>query len=576
MKLSRFTLFRNTPFLDMQNTILFSSNAERDKYFDNYGNYDKMVFTQGFNFWNGRGTFKVQKTRQELMGFNYMRFYDAIDGLYYYAFILDTVYINDGMTEVHFMPDFIMTYCQGNKLQQYARHVEVERRHLTKREYEENLLFLKSNGDDLVFNTKEYIFHKQNPLGNNGVLIHSTVNLESDFGTSKEPKMKTSKGGTVDYITSPVDLYLCKTETEFDNVMNYLTSFPWIAQNIQKCILIPSTFFPKELTKVKMNNGQGTDIYRLKKEKFAVSDTFNKGLDMSHTDLLKVLGLRHETEHLLRDSLFSIELTDLKGQILTIDPKYIKDGLAFYYYSIFGYNNQIKVAVKDYTLYNKKGKEGQNLNHTLNISDFDEVPILINSGDLAQAKSAYSRGLQQSKTLSGRVDKIMNGNLQDKLMNSLSFFTGGLSASGLSNLFTNEYETQRELQAQKAEQALNSPIVTNQVSTNALLNKYGIFGIHLFISKVSPRDFENALKYYNKYGFKLDKLDSDLGDIRSQEKCNYFKFKGNWSIPNVDVQAMNVIRTLFESGVCMWHYNAGKYGRNPISNYITSNEWREY
>ena len=52
------------------------------------------------------------------------------------------------------------------------------------------------------------------------------------------------------------------------------------------------------------------------------------------------------------------------------------------------------------------------------------------------------------------------------------------------------------------------------------------------------------------------------------EKCNWLQFKGSWKLPDVDVESMNILRTLFEGGIRFWHYRNGKYGSNPM-------EWQE-
>ena len=51
MKLSTFKLFKNTMFTDMQNTLHFNSNSERDNWFDTHftGN-NTIEFPNSFNY----------------------------------------------------------------------------------------------------------------------------------------------------------------------------------------------------------------------------------------------------------------------------------------------------------------------------------------------------------------------------------------------------------------------------------------------------------------------------------------------------------------------------------------------
>ena len=77
MKLSQFTLYKNTNFTDMQNTLHFNSNTERDNWFSSYFTDNNVItFSHPFNFRYDRGTLKVPMDMNELQGFNYCQFID--------------------------------------------------------------------------------------------------------------------------------------------------------------------------------------------------------------------------------------------------------------------------------------------------------------------------------------------------------------------------------------------------------------------------------------------------------------------------------------------------------------------
>ena len=70
MKLSQFTLYKNTNFTDMQNTLHFNSNNERDQWFNSYFTGNNVIkFTNPFNFRYDRGTLKVPIVMNDLQGF---------------------------------------------------------------------------------------------------------------------------------------------------------------------------------------------------------------------------------------------------------------------------------------------------------------------------------------------------------------------------------------------------------------------------------------------------------------------------------------------------------------------------
>ena len=71
MKLTSFTFYKDTLFTDMQNTVHFNSDSERDKWFNTYfDNNHKIVFEHPFNMRRDRAQLKVPRGFEELLGYN--------------------------------------------------------------------------------------------------------------------------------------------------------------------------------------------------------------------------------------------------------------------------------------------------------------------------------------------------------------------------------------------------------------------------------------------------------------------------------------------------------------------------
>src|SRR5690606_15007929 len=130
-----FTFYKNTPFTDFTNTILFSSNEERDKYF-NY-RFESISFLNiRFNFIRDRGIVKITTPYHAMAGVNYCRFTSDFEpDVTYYAYVMDYKYLNDDTTEVQLLIDGIMTFCQGDTLSKF-NNLRVTRKHLSRHEYE--------------------------------------------------------------------------------------------------------------------------------------------------------------------------------------------------------------------------------------------------------------------------------------------------------------------------------------------------------------------------------------------------------------------------------------------------------
>ena len=68
MKLTTFTFYKNTPLVNVNNTIHFKSNTERDKFFNTHYNKLDLTSLQPLNFRRDRGTLKVAKNFTDLIG----------------------------------------------------------------------------------------------------------------------------------------------------------------------------------------------------------------------------------------------------------------------------------------------------------------------------------------------------------------------------------------------------------------------------------------------------------------------------------------------------------------------------
>ena len=212
MKLTQFTLYKNTLFTDMQNTVHFNSNNERDNFFNTeFTGENVKTFETNFNFRRDMGTLKVPELFENLMGFNYCKFVNGFDNKVYYAYIVSMKYLNDNTTQLDIVIDTVMTYTQGNILEN-LQNVEVIRQHLPQNIMNNRMDYLRNNGDTLQ--TSSMMFVDSTLLGGAVVfsdfyyIIQSAVVLDGDieqFGNENAPKMKTANGSTFDGVSTPIN-----------------------------------------------------------------------------------------------------------------------------------------------------------------------------------------------------------------------------------------------------------------------------------------------------------------------------------------------------------------------------------
>lgn len=576
MKLSTFKLFKNTNFTDMQNTLHFNSNTERDKWFDSYftGN-NKIEFPNRFNYRYDRGTVNVAMDMESLQGFNYCRFIDGFDGKTYYAFIVKTSYLNDKTTKLDLIIDVVMTYTQGNVLEN-LQNVEVIRQHLPMQQLNDRDEILRSNNDILPTSTMRFIDPRAFVRQEYGVttddavagvdfndvmyIIQSAVDLTADFGSEDRPKMSTASGGTYDSITSAVNLYLVDAD-KLDKLLSKLSNYPWITQNFKTIVKVPKRFFKLDyLLSVEV---KGINLYMMTAG--VVTRDVVLPFNITKSKIKEVLRLKDFEDYLIRDQVINIYLTDYRGNQLNFETGQITHTNDIVATCVFGAYNEIDVYSLQYgqrSLENKR--HGFYRDNQMSITTFDNVPVMINNYILNKANSAYSRQLENSKTISGRIDAIKNPNssVKDRLFNAVSVysnvFSGGLASAPAkgAGLFADEYEYYRNQKAQMNQWKISPPTISEGSYSNASLSKKGDWGIWLKVSTINYDELNSLRRYYGAFGHESLSTDNQIFNVHSMSKANWVQFKGNYWINDVDRELFDQLKTLFEGGVRLWHnYN---------------------
>ena len=577
MKLSQFTLYKNTNFTDMQNTLHFNSNNERDNWFSSYFTGSNVIkFTHPFNFRYDRGTLKVPIVMNDLQGFNYCKFIDGFDGKTYYAFIVKTSYLNDKTTQMDLVIDVVMTYTQGNILEN-LQNVEVIRQHLPLEQLKGREEYLRLNNDILPTSTMMFIDPSDFTNNNsNGVkfdsfmyIIQSAVELDNDFGSEDKPKMNTATGGTYDGITSAISLYLVASN-DLDRLLTELSKFPWITQNFKTIVKVPAFFF--DLSQLNTVDCKGVQLHVLDGEK--ISTVLPLPFVLTKPKIKEVLGLKDFEDYLIRDQVINIYLTDYRGNQLNFETGKIKENNTIYANSVLGAFNEIDIYSLQYGQRNSsKSKHGFYRDNQMTINTFDNVPVLINNYTLNKANTAYSRQLENSRQITSRMDAITNPNssLKDRLFNAISVysnvFSGGLMSAPAKavGLFSDEYEYYRSQKAQMNQWKIAPPTVSEGGYSNSVLNKTGDYGIWLKVSTINNNELNSLRRYYGAFGHEAMANDNQIYNVNSMSKANWVQFKGNYWIDNIDRELFDQLKTLFEGGVRLWHNYSDLSTRSEMS-----------
>lgn len=583
MKTTDFVFFYNTPFTDYQNTVHFSSNAERDDYFLNGSHFSAFNYSNTpFNFIRDRSTLKLLMSWEDAQGINYCTFLSDFENRRYYAFVNAIEYINDKVIEMTLVIDTIMTYTQGNVLERLP-NVNVIRQHLPRSEYNRMLPNLRNNDDILKVSNKYYTANFLEQFGNNYVVFQSSADLSKEFGTKKEPNLETSKGLTYDFITSPVNLYIM-TNNDFNNFMDKMSKYPWITQNFQKIQMIPEKFINSaDLVDVSTDEDI-TGLMTLKSGSTSNQWTLDN-LSLSFNQLQSYLGVTEdELQHLVRNEYVTVELYSWNGDVMLIDAGKIKKstGLKFKTKSIIGYHNEVRVYPDDYNsneveqpILSTEGNvlidTGSYLNTNITFSSFAEVPILIDNGVLQQAQQANRVKNAESKLITNRANNIATGSDPKSKFYDTASIISNISPTQLFSKFNDEYDFYRDQKAEYKDLALQPPSTTSSEMGNAFQIANSINGLTMKIGVPAPVDVETLAKYYKMFGYELNDPNTTISPIDSMTVCNYLQISGTYTINGIDPTLMGMLKSLLEGGVRFWHNNGTS---NPMNRNVQSNKFR--
>lgn len=581
MKLAEIQLFKNTPFTDLVNTIHFKNDSERDSFFDNH--YEKLTFQNKFDMIKDRLTIQSPLTPIQTYGVNYARFRSEYDNdKWYYCFVTNCEYVNDRVMNIYLLVDTVMTFLQGD-FTPFLSNVQVLRQSLNMQSFSSYKDYLLTNTDVLRF-PKRYKYQSLQAWREQCVIFTSSVSLASNFGTEDDPKLRTSSGQTYDSVVSPVDLYLCATQGVFSNIMEVLSDYPWIIQNINNVAIVPADMvdnsdfeqFQSEHTKALNQIG----FYTLKNNGKTKTQKLEK-ISASLSDINERLFGGEVPPFIKREEYGNITLTDWSGQTVEYNPAFLpSDGLQIYGQSTFGYHNEIRVFADRYQSDNENSVDGLWRGaYTMNgliFNQFDDIPVLVDNYKLSYAQSAHQRALANSKTLSGRINQITSPNtsVKDKLYNAVALTTSMYSKSPLGvatnavGMMSNEYEFYRQQKAELEDKAISAPTVSSQNNSQVFNIAKGIYGVTVKYQSISENDIQQVIKYHALFGFDFKQV-VPVEKVDSCKKCNFLQCTGNFSLKNVPSVFLPQLKATLENGIRFWKNNNtdNPFGQSLFDNF---------
>lgn len=541
--------------------------------------YDHLLFTvNNYRYLRKEQAIRIEKNVEECYNIDYCFYKNRNFGdRTIYCFVTDVNYINDSTTEITVEVDAWQTFMWDIEFQKCF----VTNKHM--QEFKNNIVdpanaLVQNNllPENLEYGDKYMNVHTESYHWKSyKVLIGSAVNLEADWGTKDNPDISSSNGGIYEHMPSMLTYYLCNTGA-FNGLMQEMSDYPWIAQNIQFVSMIPDDFLPDgSLTKVTI---KGRTLYRLK-DSYVSPD---KDL-FTINDPLLYFGKKQKHAKLYRYPYSYIEMTGYNGQHFIIRPEMLHDISKLSITCISYVNNapRFGVYVKNYADYTDNGfkignttvGQGDFLDCGIVFGDFPQIPVLVDNAILYQAQNANSFALNNIIAQTNKQDARKFGLIEGiggAFSNVLRGNIGGAIGS-IYGSYKKVYETDKQndfairRQMAKIQDAeITPPTLAGQTGGDGfnIANEFG--GVTLKWKTIHPRYIDRLNDFFERYGYNANVFEVPV--LRTNERFNYIKTQGCIIKANIPKYYANIIQDMFDKGTTLWHDgDIGVYDSNEYT-----------
>lgn len=596
---SKVTYYRNTPFTKLNEPILFESKADREDFLNRFLNSHTFA---NVNSVRDRFKLRVNMTFTEACKINLIKMDGGLDdnepNFYFQVSLVE--YVNKNTQIIHYLPDLLLTYCYGTRVQDNAKNVLVEREHLTGTAFSLRQKKLATNNDLLYASSHQVRAKEFHNFSRSVVFFNSSADLTKAFGTEDNSQYKASSGAEYDNVITPLDLYMVNLQN-WKDLTKYLSDYSWIAQTITNIALIPQEMIDfDDFEQVNINKDHTVQSLKRCKNGGHSSNTYFDDLKKSMSDIALIGGLTPTSwtsKILNREEYIKIRVSLNTGDYLDLNPALLPEkGIDLIVQSVFGVTNEIALYQSEYNSATAQGNlpkgidTGLQYENAIFFSNWSQVSTIINPSNLNLGMNSNRRAYEQSNLISGQIKRMgdSNNDPQDRLMAGLqglgdtagsvmgagSLLGAGtaIATSGL-NKVNKDYEYYRSLSATKADMALQPQQISPVRSGVNFGMANGTWGVQVEYIAINSTEANSLKVYHNKMGVEVKEY-KDLASLYSMNNVNYAKFTGNWFIDDVPSEYMQIIRALYEEGVTHYHkdYALSFPDMIPQSHFLLVNE----
>lgn len=567
-------------------TRWFKTVEEQRAYFNNFRTIKAGV---NYSYQRENETFRVDSSKDSLLSVNYMMYQNPDDtSHWFYAFVTDLEYKNENVTFVHFEVDVLQTW----RFYIGVRESYVVRQHSKRlngttpivNTIDEQLNY--GTEYDLVFGSN---FH---PTGVNFLVIMTSEPLPMG-------DIETETGGSIVGAPSSFSYYLLPVSQNgevYDMVLDesngeqsalgsfrdymgvisskepflnrivgmYMTSYCGIDFTVDHSNKVVRFINTDNITLARIDYAMEIDGERKRYTMYNVRKvTAFQSKVISITDDVYADFKRHYNAFESKTYMFPyclIEIADMKGNILTLKPEYLKNAdLKIRVFGSLGTSNKVLYTPVGY---NTSVDGTEKMLSDFSVIDTDPTDISV----ITEYAAAMMQG--QKNSLMAQQQNIMNtanhGAGNTAMSTAGAIFSGfasvnpfvtltNLMGAGqqINNVITEKENGLNSLSA-KVQDIQNVPPTVQKMGANTAFT-LGNFSNNVYVrwKMIKPEYASRLDKHFKVYGTKT--LDITTPNLQTRKHWNFIKLQEANIVGTFGAKYISRVKEIFNAGITLWH-----------------------
>lgn len=465
---------------------------------------------------------RVNANIDDLYGCNYMFYQNGHHGTkWFYAFITNLVYINEGTTEIVFETDVWQTWMFDANIE----NSYVIREHST-------VDFPGSNTVPESFNMQNYVLQEimiDDTLDDWGYLIGTS---EHDFDSSMWEELfgkTTIRGQRMSGIYQGVYFYY------FEDTSVINTFIETAINKGEDCILF-ITLIPKFCVS---NNGIGLEDQNDEGWVYGSSRPAEKEIDLSFSPTSFTFdGYTPKNKKLYTAPFFKMVITNHNGQIAeyAIEDFEQDNHITFTMYGDISANPSVTLVPNDY-----KGVT-ENFDEGISISNFPQCSFTTDTFKMWLAKNQFSI----AGNMLGNAGIIAGSVAATALTGGGYLAVAGATAMGANAILSTINEPyQASLQPNRAQTATAKSNLITAIKENKF---------RYYIQTIKPSFARTIDDYFTMYGYQTNKIKTP--NLSARPYYNYVQTADINITGTIPCDDMRILKAMFNNGVTLWKPNA--------------------